>query len=235
MLGSLNPLPFRVGGGPTPSSKAYATLRQAVGKGGSAENDRGIDGLWRRSRAKGLVAGASACKRALMQAFPQLATDALPFYERLLGLIAAPDATDPQRRDAVVARWTAQPIRSWNGLAAALAALDPRFALVLPSDSSEIVSDYGRAFDAHDASRRDVGPAFGIAGGCTQLPAFSTRQVTRVLFTPGYAGVLTPVDLNLYTQAKALLRGALPSDQDFRISIGQWVLGTTPIGFGELA
>jgi hypothetical protein len=235
VLGSLNPLPFRVGGGPTPSSKAYATLRQAVGKGGSAENDRGIDGLWRRSQAKGLAAATSSTRRALLQAFPQVATDALPSDERILGLIAAPDASETQRRAAVVARWTAQPIRSWNELLTALQALDARFSLVLPADSTEVVSDLGRAFEPYDPSNAALGPRFGIRGGCTQLPNYSSRQELRVLFTLGYSSVPKPADQNLIEQAKRLLRSALPSDQDFTIAVGSWVLGTTPLGLGALA
>jgi hypothetical protein len=235
VLGSLNPLPFRVGGGQTPSSQAYATLRQAVGKGGSAANDLGIDGLWRRSRAKGLAAGASAVRRALMQAFPFLATDALPYYERRLGLLAAPGDSDTKRRAAIVPRWTAAPLRSWNDILNALKALDTRFSLVLPLDTHEIVSDLGRAFNAYDTTNAALGPAFGIPGGCTTFPNYSTRQLLRVSFAPGYAGKLKPVDFNLIEQARQLLRASLPSDQDFQISVGLWVLGSTQIGYGELA
>jgi hypothetical protein len=234
MLGSLNPLPFRVGGGPTPSSKAYATIRQAVGKGGSAENDRGIDGLWRRSRAKGLAAATSSTRRALLQAFPQIATDALPYYERRVGLIPGPDDTEAQRRAAVLPRWTAHAIRSWNEIEDALQALDPRFVLVTPDDSTEIISFLGRAFDAHDPLDATLGPAFGIPGGCTQLPNYSTRQILRVSFPLGYTGAPNPNDALLIERARALLRGALPGDEDFSISIGPWILGETPIGLGAL-
>ena len=234
MIGSLNPLPFRVGGGPTPSSKAYATIRQAVGKGGSAENDRGIDGLWRRSRAKGLAAATSSTRRALMQAFPQIATDALPYYERRVGLIPGPDDTEPQRRAAVLPRWTAHAIRSWNELEDALQLLDPRFVLVAPNDATEIISFMGRGFEGHDPNDETLGPAFGIPGGCTQLPNYSTRQILRVSFPLGYAGAPNPNDALLIDRARALLRSALPGDEDFTISIGPWILGTTPIGLGAL-
>jgi hypothetical protein len=234
VIGSLNPSPLRAGGGPTPSSKAYATIRQAVGKGGSAENDRGIDGLWRRSQAKGLAAATSSSRRALLQAFPQLATDALPSYERILGLIAAPDASDAQRRAAVVAHWTAHPVRSWNELLAALQALDARFSLALPADSTEIVSDLGRAFEPYDPTNSALGPRFGIPGGCTQLPNYSSRQELRVQFPIGYSGPPNPTDANLIARAEQLLRGALPSDQDFTIAVGNWTLGVTPLGLGAL-
>lgn len=241
-LGSLNPLPMQVGGGPTSTSKAYDTIRQAVGKGGSAENDRGIDGLWRRSRAQGLAAATSSTRRAALQAFPQNATDALPFYERATGIVPSPDATDAERTEAALERWTAEPLKSWAELELALKALDARFSLVMPNysggagygEDAEVVTMYGRGFDGYDLLAASSQPAFGITGGCTQYPAYSTRQVLRVLFTLGYTGALTPADLEIVEKAKRLLRGALRSDEDFQISTGPWVLDVTPIDFGAL-
>lgn len=241
-LGSLNPLPMQVGGGPTSTSRAYDTIRQAVGKGGSAENDRGIDGLWSRSRAQGLASATSSIRRAALQAFPQIATDALPFYERATGIVPAPDATVAERQEVALERWTAQPVRSWPELELALKAIDSRFSLVMPTysggngygEDAEVVTMYGRGFDAYDTLLPSSQPAFGIEGGCTQYPAYSSRQVLRVLFTLGYTGALTPADLELVEKAKRLLRGALLADEDFQISTGPWVLDVTPIDFGAL-
>lgn len=234
MLGSLNPLPFRVGGGPTPSSRAYQVIRQAVGKGGSAENDLGIDGLWRRSRAKGLAAATSSTRRALLQAFPHLATDSLPYWERRYGLIPAVDATEANRRDAVVERYAEQPVRNWNDLEAKLKAIDARFSISMPSDAEEIVTMYGRGFDQYDTSLLTNGPPFVIACGLTQIPAYSSRQVLRVRLALGYA-MPTPADYELIARARRLLCAVLPSDEDFAITTGDFILGETPLGYGALS
>jgi hypothetical protein len=229
----MNPLPFQVGGGATPKSRAYQVIRQAVGIGGSAPNDRGIDGLWRRARAEGLAAASSSSRRALLQAFPFLATDLLSYYERLLGLTPGPDVTEADRRDVVVERFTRSPIRSWNELVEALQAIDSRLSLLEPDDALETVTQYGRGFDSHDAGTD--GPLFGIAGGHTQWPAYSTRQVLRVRFELGYTGVPKPVDQAVIERVKALLLESLPSDEDFSISTETWVLGQTPLGLGALS
>lgn len=233
-LGPTNPLPMRVGGGPSPTWKAYQTLRQAVGKGGSAENDTGIDGLWRRSRAKGLAAATSSKRRALMQSWPQFATDFLPYYERRIGYFPTPDETETARRERVVAQWTKLPLRSWNDLQTELQAIDARFSLLVHDDTKEIVTIFGRAFDGYDLTSPAVQPPFVIPGGVTQYPAFSTRQVMRVQFTLGYAGVPTYADQVLLDRARDVLRRWLSSDTDFSITTGPWVLGTTPLGLGAL-
>ncbi len=234
MIGSLNPLPFRVGGGQTPSSRAYNVIRQAVGKGGSAENDLGIDGLWRRARAKGLAAATSPTRRALLQAFPHLATDSIPYYERRYGLVAGAEDNETQRRNAVVERFTEQPIRNWNELEDALQRIDARFSISMPSDDLETVTMYGRGFEQYDTTDKRVGPPFGIEGGVTQWPAYSSRQLLRVRLELGYAAP-TPVDKVSIERGRQLLRRVLPSDEDFSISTGAWVLGSTPLGFGALA
>lgn len=231
-LGPQNPLPKQVGGGLSRSWKAYQTIKQAVGEGGSAENDRGIDGLWRRSRAKGLAAATSAKRRALLQAFPQLATDALPYYERLCKIIPPIEATEAERREVVVERYTRQPIRNHAELLAALQAIDPAFTILVHDDSKEIVAFFGRAFDGHDPSSPAVQPQFGIAGGATQYPAFSTRQTVRVSYP--ITGTPTAEQNVRMQRARELLLEALPTDVDFTIACDSWRLGTTPIGLGAL-
>jgi hypothetical protein len=233
VIGSLNPCPFQVGGGPTPKSRAYQVIRQAVGQGGSAENDRGIDGLWRRARAEGLASATSSSRRALLQAFPFLATDLLPYYERILGIVPGEDATEAKRSDLVVERWTRKPIQSWNELLAALQAIDTRLSLILPGDEREIVTEYGRGFDSHDVGKD--GPQFGITGGVTQWPAYSTRQVLLVTFTLSYTGVPKPDDQAVLERARALLLESLPSDEEFSITTENFILGQVTLGLGRLA
>lgn len=232
MVGSLNPVPFQVGGGPTATERAYRILRDAVGEGGSAPNDRGIDGLWRRSRALGLAAATSSTRRALLQAFPHLATDLLPYYERILGIHPPTGATDPQRVDVVVEEWTRFAIRSTPELEQALQKIDLRLSLLQITDDTSTTTMGGRVFEAHAGASE--GPAFGLPGGFSQLPNFSTRQVVSVRFTLGYAGVPNVADQRVIERARELLRTALGSDTDFTISTGPLVLGVTPLGLGAL-
>jgi len=238
MLGSLNPLPFRVGGGPTPAQRAYRTLRQAVGEGGSAPNDRGIEGLWRRSEAKGLAAATSHCKRALNQAFPYLATDLLPYYERILGLIPDADATEAARRAVVVSLWTKRAENATPMLLERLQAIDPRLSMLEPPHSQAATAQYGRAFAPLDETLE--GPLFKLERGHALMPGYSSDMIVSVLFAVGHTGPLTAAELRVVENVKVLLRDALQSSTDFQIAVdsgadvtpGQWHVGVTPIGFG---
>lgn len=235
-LGSLNNLPFRVGGGPTAAESAYSVLRQAVGTGGSAANDRGIEGLWRRSEAKGLAAAASSMRRAMLQAFPYLATDLLPYYERILGLV--PQGSEEERRQAVVALWTANADNPTQVLLAQLQRIDARLSLIEEPHSRAATVQYGRAFAPHDPALE--APAFGLTRGHVQFPNYSTDMILRVLFSVGHTGPLTGAELLIVERVKSELRKALPSTTDFTIAVdvglggtpGLWHVGSTPIGFG---
>jgi hypothetical protein len=232
-LGSLNPLPFRLGGGPTPAQRAYSTLRQAVGEGGSARDDRGIEGLWRRSEAKGLAAATSHCRRALLQSSPLYATDLLPYYERILGLV--PQGSDADRREAIVPLWTKQSDSSTPALLDQLQALDARLTLLDPPHSGAATAQFGRAFAPLDPSLE--APAFGLERGHVQFPAYSTDAIVRVLFNVGYSGPLKNAELVIVERAKVLLRDLLPSTTDFTIVVqdGLWHVSVTPIGLGAVA
>lgn len=228
MLGSLNPCPFRVGGGPTPSSKAYGQIRRALGEGGSAPDDTGLDGLWRRSRAKGLAAATSSKRRALLQAFPHLATDAVPFYERATGHVAAPDESETARREAVASLWAAQLEVDLPSLSDELAAIDPRITLLAPSYATETISHFGRVFGPLDPSLGE--PPFGATPAHSIAPNFATTFLVRVKFAVGYTGALTTDDARIYERCKARLRDILPSWVNFSVvtSTG-FILNQSPL------
>lgn len=238
-LGSLNILPFQIGGGPTSAERAYKTLRQAVGEGGSAPDDRGIDGLWRRSKAQGLAAATSHCRRALNQAFPFLATDLLPYYERILGIVPPTGATEASRREEVTRLWVLRTNSVVPSLAEELLALDSRLTIVQQPHDKAGVAQFGRAFAALDDANGDPleAPEYGLERGHAVAPGYSTDQIVNVLFAVGHAGPLTDAELVVVERAKRLLRKMLGSDTDFQISVedGLWHLGVTPIGFGGVA
>ena len=233
MLGTLNPLPFRVGGGPTPMALAYGTLRRAVGDGGSAPNDRGIEGLWRRSEAKGLAAAASHCRRALVQSSPLLATDLLPYYERITGVVPETGSTAAQRRVVATARWTRRIDNSTQVLAAELLKIDPRLTLLESPHSKASTAQFGRSFAPHAAGLE--APTFELAAGHVQYPNYSTDAIVRVKFATNTDGVpLTQDEKTIVERARELLRDLLPSSTDFTICVRSWQLNSTPIGFGGL-
>lgn len=238
-IGSLNPLPFRVGGGLTPAQKAYRTLRQAVGEGGSAPDDRGIEGLWRRSEAKGLAAAASHCRRALIQASPQFATDLLPYYERILGIV--PQGAEAARRDVVVPLWTKRADNAMPRLLERLQVIDARLSLLEFPHSEAVTAQFGRSFAAVEPGLE--APEFGIPRGHVLFPNYSTDSIVRVLFNVGHEGVLSADELVVVERVGALMRDALPSTTDFTIvvdvgaggEVGLWHVGKTPIGFGGVS
>lgn len=237
-MGSSNPLPFRVGGGPTTAQRAYSALRQAVGTGGSAPNDRGIEGLWRRSEAKGIAAATSSTRRAYYNSFPHLATDLLPYYERILGIVPPTGASEAARRATVVPLWTKRVGNATPVLVDQLHAIDSRLSIVSTPHTQAATVQPGRAFAPVEAGLE--APSFGIERGHVRVPWYSSDLVLTVLFAVGHTGPLTEAELDVVGRARALLREALPSTRDFSIAVdsgadvvpGQWHVGVTPIGFG---
>lgn len=233
-IGSLNPFPFKIGGGRTPTQVTYQVLRSAVGEGGSAKDDRGIDGLWRRSRAKGLAAGDSAIRRALLQAFPNLATDLIPTYERQFGLLASPDATDEERRKAIVEAWTARTSGTTPALEQTLSSIDSRLSVVAQEWSMAISTNRGRAFESHDNNIE--GPAFGGLRTYSRVPAYATAYSRTVLFSVVYATALTIYDAEIAMRARRILRTMSAPWVALRlVTAKQFTPGTSVLGITGLS
>lgn len=224
--GSLNPWPFQWGGGPTDEEIVYNALRSAVGEGGSAKDDTGIDGLWRRCRARGLAAVGSFAERAALQAFPQIATDHIPVYEAELRIIPPEGATDEDRRQAIVAAYTLKAAQNELELADRLLEIDPRFLVVNMPRALATTVQLGKAFQPQDGIPAYGGGRFGSA-----WPNYSS-DFCVVVRLPTVAAMPTPVDLASITYAKRLLRKILPSWVDFSVvtSTGPFLIGVSPLG-----
>ena len=214
MIGGRSPLPIRLGGGKSRTQQIFEFTKRAVGEGGSSGDDSGIEALWRSSRAKGLAAGESSELRALNQGWPHLATDAIPYYERILGLVPGPGATETERRAEIVPRWDAKQDSSIPGLTKALQAIDARFSIGRLDFDEATTTITGRAFAAHDLALE--GPAFGGAG-FSAYPFYSDMLIYRLLFAVGYPGPLLPVDTRLAEAAKTLVRYAIPATHGFSL------------------
>jgi len=205
-LGGLNPCPFRVGGGAAPASKTYVAMRRAVGVGGSAQNDLGIDGLWRRSRAKGVAAGASCSVRACLQAWPNVATDALDSFARVLGTVQHTGESEADYRQRIWAAWVLHLQVDVPTLLQQLRAIDSRFSILEPGLTT--TTHFGRAFGPHATAET---PAWGMFVDPSDWPNFSTDLTVFVRLTLGYAGGPSLGDQRIIEAAKAFLTSALSS------------------------
>jgi len=226
-IGELGPCPFDVGGAPSPAERAYRTMRRAVGKGGSAENDLGIDGLWRRSRAAGVAAATSSSERALMQAWPHLATDALAYYARATGLVQGADETEAAFRDRVWVAWATKLQVDCPSLVEELERIDPRASLVEQTMSA--TTQHGRAlaplWPAGEA------PAWGLPTNAAERPNYATSMIAYVRLALGYAGAPGIADQRILERVRELLRGLLPSWVDFHVlTETSFLVDSSPVG-----
>lgn len=205
-------MPEHVGGGPDDPTRVYRVLRSAVGQGGSAPDESGIDGLWRRARALGLSAATSATRRAFFNAFPARATDMLMHYERALGLLATPGVTEAERREIVVALWHAKPSAVVRDVQTELQSIDARFTLELVPEARTTTSWDGRWFAGGEE------PTFGGSGWST-LAAPTTRYMATAFLAVTDPGTLTEADERAVLLAQRKLRSLLPSWEDFAVSV----------------
>ena len=203
-----NPFPCQFGGQPARTRLVYDAIRTAVGEGGSAEDDSGIDGLWRKSRAIGLACSYGLGERAALQFLPNKATDWLEYYEELLGLHPDAEATDDERRVAAAAAFTQELQADAPSLTAQTTATNA-LASVLEA-ARAIQSDTtmrGRWFSTSLPFLTD-----GIY--CSSWPNYSTDFVVTILLTetPGTAAYDVA-----QTALKSMLNTVLPAWVDFRI------------------
>ena len=208
-----NGWPFEWGGGETEDEEMYNALRNAVGVGGSAKDDSGLDGLWRQCKAQALATLATMSERAALQALPTYATDHLPVYEDLLRIVPGDDATYLERRDAVVADWSRQLKADGPSLSAQIELIDPRASLLDVPHDQATTTMLGKAFEPQDGV-----PDYGRRRS-TAYPNFATEYMhTVVLAIDG--GVPNASDLIIMNRIKSLMRDVLPSWETFQVVTG---------------
>ncbi len=220
-LGEQNPLPFKVGGGPSVSEQACDALKQAVGEGGSAAEGT-IEADWRRARGRGLRA-CMAVERSIMQAFPDVVSDFIPVYEEILGITANVGLSDEQRRAQIVDRWVRAIDATAPKLEEQLQAIDPLLEIIFPDRDTLRTTIPGRAFEDYlPGNPAACGPAFGGGHKVTSYPNYSQDFVCIVRYHVP-SGQLTAENKRTIERVNALLNEALPAWVDF------WVI--TSIGF----
>lgn len=213
-----NPFPIEFGGGSTPTETIYAAMRSSVGAGGSAEDENGIDAIWRQARASALAAASTTGERAVIQAFPEHATDLLEYYEDLLAAPREEDATVLERQ-LVVATLYAQRVRSSvPDIEADLAAIDPRFEVIDAPHEQGTETLLGRGFE-------DLAATLPFNGGrkSTFFHNYSTDFVVFANFDIGSGFEPSIAELKLIELAKAHLNSVLAAHVMFQVS--------TAIGF----
>lgn len=221
--------PRLFGGGPDEADKAYSVLRTVIGKGGPANTEDGIDGLWRRTRALGIASGTSAYRRATFQAFPSLATDLVDYYERALGVTASDNDTEVSRRGVVAALWPSRAGISASDIENDLKKIDSRFMLITPNEATQTVTCNGRTFGDDDAES-----PFGAAG-FSALGFFSSRAILRVRFEVNHSP-LTATERRSLTQSKTRLGVAVSAWVDFTVTTSTgFIPGVSPLGLTGLA
>jgi hypothetical protein len=212
-LGWHNPFPLEVGGGETVIESIYYAMRSAAGKGAAAaDEDYSIEALWRQCRARAFGNVATFGERSTLQAFPDRATDALPYYEQLFRLANDPEGSDQARREAAATRYTLQIASAIPDIALALSELDERFEVLSQPDANAAVTLFGRAFE-------DYVPEETYGGGrkSTLLPNYATQFTLYVLLELG-GGVLPGAAEAIAIQAATeLLHEVLPGHNSFQI------------------
>jgi len=228
-------LPLHIGGGPSEEEKVYQVLRSAVGKGGSAPNELGIDGLWRRARALGLASATSATRRAIYNAFPFLSTDLLPHYERTLGIVVAPDTPDAARRELVAAMWPAKASAVVSDVQGELRRIDSRFTFEVTSqyEPKTTASWYGRWFGSHNGGEL---PVFGTKT-YSDLASPSTRCHAVAFLAVSTPDALIQRDERAVAAANMRLRALMPSWEDCAISVTSdgFILDESPLDWTVLS
>lgn len=225
MIGWHNPIPFQIGGGPTEDELVYEALKRAVGEGGYAKDETGIDGLDRAIEAGMLSTINQASERAALQAFPSTATDHLSLHEDYLGIVASEEDTDVARRQAVADQLTLVADASEPSLAVQLARIDARASLLSVPHNLTAVVVLGKAFEPQDST-----PTYGPMRG-TGYPNYSSEFYVPVLLNLGYV-TPTPADLLAIQRIKRLMREALPSWVHFSVitTPGPFILGVSLVG-----
>lgn len=198
---------------PTLEELIYRALREATGKGGYAEDELGsIDGLIRRTRARAIAAVAAMSERSALQAFPNHATDLLPYYERLLGLTDDPDLTLEERQAAAAALYALQQASDVPSLRTALAAIDARFDVLATSWETAVTTRAGRAFQALAGDE-----PFGGGRESTAFPNYSTASYVTALLDLGDGVEPNDDERRSIKLARRLLHDVIPATADLQI------------------
>ncbi len=207
-LGWENELPLDLGGGTTRTEDVYAALRSAVGQGGAGPVDS-LEDLWRQSKAQVIAGAVESTERAILQAFPNIATDHIAVYERALAITPPEGATDEERRAVIVVDWTRGLDSRMLTIDDDLQAISPKFRLEELGYDLSSYTLFGRMFPADGDE---------VAEGIPQYPNYSSEFVIRIVYDFAFGETFLSLETRLL--AARLVNSVLPAWVD-------WVMYTT--------
>lgn len=135
--------PFSFGGAEADAERIWRELRKLIGEGGPGP-EGGLEDLWRQCKAQAIAAALGAYERAVLQAFPQTATDHLPLVEKMLGTSAA---TPHERRAAATTAYTRELGADVPTLRAELQQIDARFDVLDRDPATVETTQLGKTFE----------------------------------------------------------------------------------------
>jgi len=206
-LGWIAGLPLEVGGDTGRAEAIYRGLRSAVGKGGSGPPDS-IEDIWRQSKAQAIASVVIMIERAAVQVFPNLATDRIPAYERLLGFGAPAGATDEERRRAVAAAWTTENLADLPDIERSLASINPALHIEEAPYELGALVELGKVFPMPGAE----------ATGVSAFPNYADDFMLRARYTLA-GGEVAPAETTI-AGVGDLLNRVLPTWVDFELVTG---------------
>jgi hypothetical protein len=125
-----------------------------VGTNGYSTDDDEIESLWRQAKADALAALGTFDERAALQASPETATDHIPLYEEMLGIVADTSLSDEQRRNIIVPDYTGVP-EAWTlGLNDQLHRIDPSASVLQRPWENSGSCQIGRWYQPFDGTDR---------------------------------------------------------------------------------
>ena len=215
------------GGAPSGDEKMYNALRSMLGKGGISVIPEGIDDLEIQADALALAAIAAFDERAALQIFPNLAIDAIPSYEAILGIVPGKDDPEDAERQAVAADWVARNSAEIPTLTERLQAIDSRLSVLDDTWANAKVTHPGMPFWPYVklSWMNDLPMAL--------LPLYSSRSEFYVLLNLGTPGTIPgPAELDVIAQVTRLLKIVLPAEVIPYITTEVGLIaGVSPVGY----
>jgi hypothetical protein len=204
-IGRQNPLGTEIGGGEGTVEQVYLALRANLGEGGAGPPGS-LEDEARWAKAEMIAVAMAHMERALLQYFPDHATDFIPAYEQDLNVPRR--ETDVERREAITAAYVGGTGAVWPWLLTQLRKAVPTIDFVQQDPDQSFEFQPGRYLRPREDAAAIA--AYGV-NATSAFPAYSSHFVLTVLW-PG--GIPDPA---LRDQVARTLNDSLQSWCDWRI------------------
>ncbi len=217
-FGRFGKFPYRFGGEPNPQEKAFRALVSLEGSGllppDDPQGDQTIDGAWHQAMANGLSLLGTMGEAAVFQAWPNLATDLISEYERILSISPPIDSPDQARREAITFAWVGDIRSDYPDMSVSLDGIDLRFSILNPNHTLARQTYFGKLF-----ANQTGETIFHGLQTISNFPNFSDDFIVRVLFDVGDGvGAVGPIGV-AKQRARELLERVLPAWCEYSIAL----------------